>query len=366
MHKPDRLLRPWIRPLALALSLVLAWAGPGRADDPKPTPPAKVLTAPTYAPAPKITLPEVPANLADLREYQKQIDRVVAKVTPCTVGIRVTMGMGRAEGSGIIISEDGYVLTAGHVSMEPGKVVTVILSDGRQVKADTLGWNNDIDSGLIKIKDEGKWPYVEMGDVKDIKRGQWCVAIGHPGGYQARRAPVVRLGRVLVVNKDFLQTDCTVDQGDSGGPLVDLNGRVIGIHSRISLRLTDNIHVPIATYQETWDRLAKAEKWGNGRIGGGRPSPARRNDDAAYLGVQSNPVADNCFVDKVLDDSPAAKAGIQAGDVILKVDNKATPTFQALQELLNKRKVGEEVTVALRRGEKDLELKIKLGKKPAE
>src|SRR5207249_1980480 len=106
-------------------------------------------------------------------------------------------------------------------------------------------------------------------------------------------------------------TDCTLVGGDSGGPLFDMQGRLIGIHSRISNSITANIHVPVDTYRDTWDRLAKAEVWGAG-IGG------RASADAGYLGVEcddSNPKA--CKITRVITGSPAEKAGLKVGDIVV-------------------------------------------------
>jgi hypothetical protein len=181
----------------------------------------------------------------------------VAKVQPAVVGVSI----GPAQGSGVIV-KGGRVLTAGHVSGQPGRTVTLHLADGRKLKGKTLGRNADIDSGLIEITDKGDWPGVEMGKSADLKKGQWVVAIGHPGGYRANRTPVVRLGRVLEVNAGAIVTDCPLVGGDSGGPLFDLDGKIIGIHSRIGGPIMANLHVPVGTYVDTWDRLARGETWG--------------------------------------------------------------------------------------------------------
>jgi hypothetical protein len=203
-----------------------------------------------------------PMGPDDLRAIEKQVQAVVAKVMPAVVGVRI----GPGQGSGVIISPDGYVLTAGHVSGNPGRELHVILPDGRTLKAKALGRNGSMDSGLIKITDKGPFPYVEMGKSSEVKRGQWVIAIGHPGGYRKNRPPVVRIGRVLAAGRSFLRTDCPLVGGDSGGPLFDMTGRVIGIHSRIGLTMNDNIDVPVDTYRQTWDRLARGESWG-GMIG---------------------------------------------------------------------------------------------------
>ncbi len=222
-----------------------------------------LAAAPGTAPAAKVPVKEAPADVAELRALEAQVQKVLAKAIPCTVGIRV----GPAQGSGVIISEDGYVLTAGHVSGKPGQDVAVILPSGKQLKAKSLGQNRDIDSGMIKITDPGPFPFAEMGRSSALQRGQWVISIGHPGGFRTVRSPVVRLGRVLTVNPFLIHTDCTLVGGDSGGPLFDLDGKVVGIHSRIGgLAITDNIHVPVDTYRDTWDRLAKGESWGE-RLG---------------------------------------------------------------------------------------------------
>jgi serine protease Do len=235
----------------LTLGLVLACTSRGPADEPTPPRP-KPLVAP-----PAVTK-DLPESIADLRAIEMQVQAVVARVSPAVVGIRI----GAAQGSGVIVTRDGLVLTAGHVSGQPGRKAEVILPNGRKVKAETLGRNTGIDSGMLKITEPGEWPHVEMGKSANLKKGQWVIAIGHPGGFRSNRTPVVRLGRVLVANKNFIRTDATLVGGDSGGPLFDMAGNVVGIHSRIGGVITENVHVPVDTYRESWDRLAKGESWG--------------------------------------------------------------------------------------------------------
>ena len=164
---------------------------------------------------------EAPKDLAGLKAMETQIKAVVAKVVPAVVGIRI----GSASGSGVIVSEDGIVMTAGHVVGKPGQPVVFIFADGKTAKGTTLGMFAAADAGLMKITDPGKWPFVALGQSDSIKPGMWCVAIGHPLGYQPGRPPVVRVGRVLQKNDDLIQTDCPLVGGDSGGPLLDLDGK---------------------------------------------------------------------------------------------------------------------------------------------
>jgi serine protease Do len=286
----------------------------------------------------------VPQTVQDLRIIQERVKRMVAKVTPATVAIR----FGNNAGSGVIVSKDGYVLTAGHISGEPDHTVTLILSDGRRVKGKTLGSNRGYDSGMIRITDEGDWPFVEMGDSEKLKPGDWCLALGHPDGYKPGRSPVLRLGRVLSLRKKTIRTDCALVGGDSGGPLFDLSGKVIGIHSRIGSGLSFNIHVPVDTYRDTWDRLVKGEVWGGGPIG-------------PYIGVTLNSDAKECRIAEVEKGSPAEKAGLQPDDVVLRCDKEKIADLEDLIALVRRHKPGDKLSLEVRRGTEIVKLKVVVG-----
>ncbi len=327
--------------------LAILFLGPVRAEEPtllsKPSPLPAALTKPA------------PESVADLRAIQTQVRKVIAQVTPAVVGVRI----GPGAGSGVIISEDGYVLTAGHVSgPESGKPATLILPDGREVKAKTLGANHGIDSGLLKITEEGKWPHVEMGKSAELKKGQWCLTIGHPGGFKPGRTPVVRLGRVLELAEGYVRTDCTLVGGDSGGPLFDLEGKVIGIHSRIGGTITANMHVPVDTYRDTWDRLTGGEIWG-GRTSGDRSA------STPFLGVEIDYEASGCKIVKIVPDSPAEKAGLLADDELLEFEGARLQEPEDLSLQLRKKRINEEVTLKVRRDKETLTLKVKLGRRPS-
>ena len=298
-----------------------------------------------------------PENVADLKVIQNQVKKVLEKVIPCTVGVQ----LGGSSGSGVIINSDGFVLTAGHVSGKPGQDCILIFADGKKVKGKTLGQNKGIDSGMIKIvepnKDDkdGKWPFVEMGNSADLKKGQWVIATGHPGGFKPGRTPVVRVGRVLEATKDVIRTDCTLVGGDSGGPLFDMNGKVVGIHSRIGGTLQNNFHVPVDTYRVTWDRLAKSESWG-GFLSG--------RDNEPYLGIQLD--VDNkkaCKITGITENSPASKAGLKAGDIIAKFDGRPLGEADDLTIVLRNKKPGDEVNLEVKRGDETVTLKLTLGKR---
>ena len=300
----------------------------------------------------------VPESVDDLKALQEQVKNVVAKCRQTTVGIFV----GNSAGSGVIIKKDDgfYVLTAGHVSGNADRDCQLVLPSGRRVKGKTLGANNGIDSGLIKIIDKGTFDCAEAGKSKTLKPGQWVVSIGHPGGFQQGRTPVVRVGRILKVDGNAVQTDCTLVGGDSGGPLFDLEGRVIGIHSRIGLSLSVNFHVPVDTYEETWDRLVKSEIWG----GSGGFFDLFRSSQAGYLGVQVTQTSNGLEIAEVVADSPAAKAGLKTKDLLLKVDGKSLNSPEELPRMLSRKKPGDEIKVEYTRDGKNNEISVKLGKRP--
>lgn len=292
---------------------------------------------------------EAPEGLEDLKAMEEHFRTLVKRVTPCTVGVRI----GAAQGSGVIISPDGYVLTAAHVIGKPGRNVVVVLPDGKTTQGKSLGLNRAIDSGLIKIDgDRQDWPYVEMSDSKELKLGQWCAATGHPGGYQRGRLPVLRVGRVLANRPTVLVTDCTLVGGDSGGPLWDMEGKVIGIHSRIGGAITSNMHVPVNTYRETWERLADGEEFGGSR-----------NGQSPYIGVIGEPDATNAKIGEVAEGSPAEEAGIQPGDVIVAFNGKAVQDFRALAVLVRETAPGDQVKVKVDRDGKLLEFDLTIGQR---
>jgi serine protease Do len=218
-----------------------------------------------------------------LKRVEAKSQAVAAKVLAATVGI-INQGLAggghMGEGSGVCVSEDGIILTAGHVMGAVGAELTVIFPDGRRCNAKALGANFSRDSGVIKILDPGKYPYVEMGHSDELKPGAWCMALGHPGGVQQGRTPPIRLGRLLAAGKGarFIVSDATVISGDSGGPLFDLEGRVIGIHSNIGMNVNQNQHVPIDVYHGQWKDLLASKSFGSPRdmpTANNMPDPAK-------------------------------------------------------------------------------------------
>jgi serine protease Do len=328
---------------ALVLGLVAGGFGVARAQE----------TPASLSELPAVFKKQVPEGPKDLLEIQKHVQALVKKLQPATVGLKI----GAAQGSGVIISKEGHVLTAGHVSGTPGREAIIVLADGRKLKGKTLGRNGTIDSGLVQITEKAEFPYVDMGNSGELKNGDWCMAIGHPGGVKPGRSPVVRLGRVLFSDKSLVRSDCALVGGDSGGPLFDMHGKVIGIHSRIGPFITANIHVPVDTYRETWDKLAAAEEWGSGPFFGSKQADV-------YMGVMLEFDKKNGKIKVIAPNSPAERAGLKVDDVIAQIDGKAVASQDEVNSVLRRRRPNDEVTLQVLRGEESLTIKLKLEKRP--
>lgn len=289
---------------------------------------------------------ESPRTVDDLKLIQTRVHELTKKVIAATVGVQV----GPAWGSGVIVSKDGYVLTAAHVSGQPGRDVRFMLADGRVLKGKTLGLYRTLDAGLMKITEEGEYPAVEMARSDELQPNQWCLATGHPGGYQDDRQPVVRLGRVLWNDNAAITTDCTLVGGDSGGPLFDLEGRVIGINSRIGGKITANMHVPVNTFRDTWDRMLKGDAWGH--LEGHEP----------YIGIRAESKT-SAKIAHVNAGSPAAKAGVKEGDVIVSLNELSISDFDAFRKAIAERQPGDKVKLTIKRGEETLNFDVKLARR---
>jgi serine protease Do len=331
-----RLMQAWGVALTLTLLAGLAAAAQQQGQDTEAKLPAALDKA-------------LPESIGELKAIEAHVEVLVKKVMPAVVNVRIG-----AQGSGVVISEDGLVLTAGHVSGQPGKECTLTFPDGKQVKAKSLGQNKTADSGLIRITDAGKYPFCEMGKSADLKKAQWCIAIGHPGGLKPGRMPPVRLGRISSPSGNFITTDCTLVGGDSGGPLFDMYGKVIGIHSRIGNQITANMHVPVDIYRDEWDRLIKGESWGNAGGGGGGKG---KGPSVRLGGLEFDTEAKDLKISKVEAGSAADKAGLKADDVVLSVNGKKVGTLQEWRAEIGRGTAGAEVTVEVRRGEATLILK---------
>lgn len=295
----------------------------------------------------------------NLKETEAKVMEVIRKTMPCTVSL-TGAGPGGASGfgSGVIVSEDGLILTAAHVTRNFNNGVKVIFPDGKHVMGKVLGMDFARDSSMVQITDEGKYPHVDVGDSKELKANDWCVALGHAGGFQADRTPPVRVGRVLANNpKMFLTTDTALIGGDSGGPLFDIDGKLIGIHSNIGFSLAQNNHVPIATFVENWDALKSGKKFGEKKEGG-----MLANADRPVIGaeVEDAPGGKGALIRDVFFASPAKLAGLVAGDVISQVENAAVADRETFYTEIARHKLGDTLKLKVISKGEEKEVSVKL------
>ncbi|MHB0956452.1 MAG: S1C family serine protease [Pirellulaceae bacterium] len=355
-HAGDRPVRSsWATWLCLVGLVLVSTASPATAKEAEPTLPAALE---------RIFAEGVPTSLVDLRLMDAHQRTLIERLTQVTVGIEID----QTQGSGVIISPDGLILTAAHVAGAPNRTVRVWTSDGQQHRGKTLGMNKGMDAGLIKITPSSTeteqetsqakphWPHAVMGDTSRLHAGSWCLALGHPGGYQLDRQPSARFGRVLSVNNTVIETDCLLIGGDSGGPLFDMHGQVVGIHSRIGRELNKNMHVPVHTYRDNWDRLVRGESWGTLLSLVGRP----------VIGVLGDRNTDVPRIAQVLPASPAESAGLQAGDLVLRFGEDEVRKFDDLKQLVGRRNPGDEVALRVLRGEETLEFLLIIGSLPGD
>ncbi|MGE3852460.1 MAG: trypsin-like peptidase domain-containing protein [Planctomycetota bacterium] len=201
-----------------------------------------------------------PADINAARQLEAAIKDAAARVRPAVVGLVV----GQAGGSGTIISADGYIITAGHVSVQPNQECTVFMADGTSYKGMTLGLNRPADYGLIKFNPDKPVPFVKMGDSDKVAVGQWVLSMGHPLGTERTpfRPPVVRTGRVWGNTPGQIRADAPLISGDSGGPMFNLAGEIIGINVSISPQSPElNNTTPINLPKNTLDRLKAGENF---------------------------------------------------------------------------------------------------------
>lgn len=300
---------------------------------------------------------KAPESPGDIKAIQTALLAAIPKAQAATVCI----DLGDGSGSGVIINAEGLVMTAAHVSTGVGKDVKVIMPDGTKLKAETLGLDSETDAALLRITEklpEGKaFPFVEINKSDDTKLGDWVFSLGHSGGFDKERGAVSRIGRLVRVANTTIQTDGALIGGDSGGPLFDMEGRLIGIHSRVGAVVGVNMHVPVKVFTDNWDRMMKSEFIGEG------PFAEKPEKGKGFLGVATKPAEGGIEVTKVGKKSPAEQAGIKEGDLLRTLNGEKLDSREKLQSILAELAAGDKLAFEITRDGKDETVNLKLGKR---
>ena len=266
-------------------------------------------------------------------------------------------------GSGFIVSPDGFIVTNAHV-VENAEEITVRLTDKRELKAKVIGADVRSDVAVIKV-DATNLPTVKIGDTKKLRVGEWVIAIGSPFGF----ANTVTAGIVSATSREnlsgdpnldavpFIQTDVAVNPGNSGGPLINMRGEVIGINSQIFSRTGAfagiSFAIPIDYAFNVADQIIKTGHVTRGRIGVGIQNVSK--DLADSLGLAK---AQGAVVGNVDEGSPAAKAGLEVGDVIIKIDGRPVEGSADLSRTIRSLKPGSKITLSVWRGGKARDMAV--------
>ena len=253
-------------------------------------------------------------------------------------------------GSGFVLSQDGFIVTNAHV-VKDATEITVSLPDRRQFDATLIGSDVRTDLALLKV-DATALPVLELGDSDDLNVGQWVLAIGSPFGfeYTATQGIVSALSRSLPDGNyvPFVQTDVAVNPGNSGGPLFDLDGKVVGVNSQIYSRsggyMGLSFAIPVNVVKTVTEQLKN-----NGYVSRGWLGVSIQNLDKSLADSFGLDRPEGALVSKVTADSPAAKAGIQTGDVILGFAGKPIGQSSNLPPLVGATSIGEPVEVEIMR-----------------
>jgi serine protease Do len=321
--------------------------------------PAVVNISTTTAPVrTQMQLPQIPGEPGDqIQEFFRRFQ------IPMPQGDSIRKGVG----SGFIVSADGYILTNAHV-VDDANEVTVKLTDNREFKAKVIGVDRRTDVALVKI-DAKNLPTVRIGDASKARVGQWVAAIGSPFGLEN----TVTAGIISAKSRSlpdetyvpFIQTDVAINPGNSGGPLFNMAGEVIGINSQIYSRTGGymglSFAVPIDVAMKVKTDLQKYGKVSRGRLGVTIQGVSQELADS--FGLKK---AQGALVSAVEAKSPADKAGVKTGDIILAVDGRTIENSIDLPRVIGESRPGTPVNLKIWRQGETRELTASLGEAPAE
>jgi serine protease Do len=275
------------------------------------------------------------------------------------------------QASGFIVSGDGYILTNGHVVKDANEIFAS-LNDGREFPAQVVGIDANTDIAVIRI-DAKDLPFLTLGNSDDLEVGQWVMAIGNPFGLQASVTVGVvsakgRNNLDLARIEDFIQTDAAINRGNSGGPLLTMNGEVVGMNTAIATSIgSGGGYMGIGfTIPSNLAQHVMSELIANGSITRGFLGVTLQqitNDLASAFGLKN---MEGALVSDISSDSPASKAGLKQGDVILEYNNKKVSNIASLRNAISLMKPGTKLNLKVLRNNKEMAVSLAVGSFPEE
>ena len=265
----------------------------------------------------------------------------------------------QGQGSGFVISADGYLLTNNHV-VDNATEVKVKFSDGEELTAKVVGTDPDSDIALLKINADHSFPYLELGSQAPPRVGDWVVAVGNPLGlgHTVTAGIVSGMGRDIaeVPYEQFIQTDASINPGNSGGPLIGIDGKVVGMNTAIiSGANTVGFAIPATHIAEVLPQLRDKGRVARGYMG---------VQMASVPDVAKNALGKGVIIAGVVDDGPADKAGIQDGDVVVKIAGTPIEDQSDMLRVVGGTAPGKKVEVVVMRQGKEKTLHVELAEKP--
>jgi len=312
-----------------------------------------------------VSSPAGAAPAASLKAFSSEMADIVEKVMPSVVVVRTEATRYRVaqdwffgqvfkiperlagQGSGVVFSRDGYVLTNRHV-IDGAQEIEVVFSNGEKYPAERVGDDRHTDIAVLRIRPETEreFPFVESGDSDALRVGEFVMALGSPFSLSSSvtLGIVSQKGRAIgalpspLAFEDFIQTDAAVNRGNSGGPLVDLDGRLVGINTLIQTsgfsegNIGISFAIPVNLAMQVAQSILKSGSW-----------------ERPWIGISMTDAEDGVGVAAVVPQSPADKAGMRAGDIIRAVAGDGVGDPREVQRAILKRVVGEEVRLDIQR-----------------
>ncbi len=275
-------------------------------------------------------------------------------------------GPRKGQGSGFVVTNDGYILTNNHVVRE-AEQITVSFTDGREFAAKVIGQDPNTDIALLKIE-ATNLDFLTFDNSDDLDIGEWVMAVGSPLRLQGS----VTVGVVSAKGRSeldiapveqFIQTDAAINMGNSGGCLLDMDGKVVGMNTAIATNnggyMGIGFAIPSNILKHVMDQLRE-----NGRVTRGYLGVSLQKIDSKLANAFNLDKSEGALITEVVKDSPADKAGLQGGDVVLKINNKLIENVGALRSMIALMKPGENVTLTVLRNKKQMDISSTIGTHP--